>query len=193
MIREVTIGVDILYRRTSNRPRIEQLVAYANRVQWHTLMLGFNEEYMVDDSSHRAGLPSSFRALSPHPETTKTLEAIRLATLIYNDLVVFPLHPISGVRERLALTLASVNIQELGLSASLRLWILMMGAMGTFIPSATHAVFVDELRLLVTDTWGTERAMDWETCRTILRTYLWWDVGCDPVGHSISLEAFSQG
>ena len=171
--------------RASNK-----LVACANRVQWDTLMLGFNEEYMIDDSSHRAGLPSSYQALSPHPETTKILEAIRLATLIYNDLVIFPLHPISGVREKLAMTLASVDIEELGLSASLSLWMFMMGAMGTLIPSATHTLFVEKARLLVTDTWGKELAMGWDTCRAILRTYLWWDVGCDPVGHSVWLEAF---
>lgn len=136
----MTVGVDVFYRTKGKHPKVEVLVAGANVVQWQTLALG-SEQPKAQWQESQSLFPASSDPLAIAQAADTTLEAIRLATLIYNDLVIFPLSPISGVRHRLAAKLAEVYEFSLIFEVDFAFWILVMGGVGQSRGLPTSHIF----------------------------------------------------
>ncbi len=161
---EVTVAI-AWYQHSSSpnmdrgaRPCIGELVQVANSV--HHRILGLNAGSCVAD-------------------TKGPLEILRLATLIYSNLTIFPLGLPSGVPAMLASRLRSAceaedGCQEMIFPLHHRLWILMMGAIGALSEGSLLSWYTNRLSKLISFSCEDE----WDRCMNILRGFLWWDYVC---------------
>jgi hypothetical protein len=139
------------------------------------------------------------RAVGLLSRDSAVYEACRLATLIYSNLVIFPLPTGTGVQSRLATqmckTLRSCDVYSCWAEEPFKmLWLTMMGGI-----AATDGMDRLWYARKLTQIWSENlRAMipTWQACTEALETYLWWRHVCDEPGRLLwaimSGEADSQ-
>ncbi|EXJ79616.1 hypothetical protein A1O3_07895 [Capronia epimyces CBS 606.96] len=119
--------------------------------------------------------------------------ASRLATLIFSDMVIFPLPAAQGVKMRLAPMLQRTleACDRLGcwsLHAPVLLWALTLGAIAaSFQEGRTWYVSQLELHL------SLFHVKQWSTLESICSTFLWWNPVCGEPGQTLWDEIFPDG
>lgn len=106
-------------------------------------------------------------------------ESCRVAALIYDLSIIFPVPPVTGVVARLVAK-AKATLQMMRLEAMLGAgvkaitWVLFMaGAAAESMPERRW--FVEKLRLVLV----SESTYQWDTVREILNSYLWMSSAMD--------------
>ena len=167
---EVTIALDHHTRRGAGSPEMVDLVIARNSAQHQLLSLPLLEIGEEFDG-----------ALMTH--------ICRMATLIYSDMVLFPIPAIQKVKPALALRLKSLlldwNIEfPCRLRLKLLTWATTLGCIASIF-EPEHDWFLQQLNLHLT----MSRIQDWPSLRDLCSTFLWWSPVCDPPGRSIWSEA----
>jgi hypothetical protein len=173
---ELTAALDHLQRDENNPPTLADIVDARKYVQYRLISL-------PPDSLSQLSTPDDF-----------IYEAVRLASLIYSDLNVWPLPSSTGARPRLARQLCDClqsrhfsHSPDHILSADLLLWIAMMGAIassnGKSAATARHEKYFVEL--LTSD----DRALSWKALHAIMKRYLWCDFVVSPLGQNVWYRA----
>lgn len=157
LARDLTIALDQFHRGAEGRPSLPDLVDARNKAQ-HGLC-----------------------GLLPRPDIeTNTgsawYETIRLAGLIFADMVILPLPYKSGVKPRLSHQLRQVlevaNLVTAGNETGyhgLLTWAVSLGAIAATLTS-DRGWYVQKLRILIE---GVQ--MNWFSYKGLMRTFLWWD------------------
>ena len=136
-IREATVAVDRHHLTSDSgcqpNPQLGDLVMFAISVHYRILCLAHSTPD-TNASPATIGTDSDSPESLPLPLTAKgTLELLRLATLLYSDLVIFPLGLASRVRFKLCSALRSLYITSdyRIYSPEFEMWILAIGAIGS--------------------------------------------------------------
>ena len=167
---DVTVAFDHYYRGGVDPPKLTNITVSRNSTQHDLLSL---PHLPTDNSS----------------EDNCIYEVCRIAALIFSDMVLFPLPPSTGTREKLAHSL----MRPLGccrlLSSwerypSLLLWATILGGIAVKEPQK-RTWFMRQLSNAVIK--QTESA--WPLVKNILSTFLWWHVVCDQRGADFWNEA----
>lgn len=185
--RAITDALDgyIHRRQMSSLPQTWQTDALIPIIHWRNAI-----HHKLVSLPRAIGLPSRDSVL---------YEACRLATLIYSNLVIFPLPACSGVQSRLAVqirrVLDSCGVYSCWVEEPLTmLWLTTMGGI-----AATDEVdrlwHVGRLRLICFEILQGS-IPTWQACTEVLETYLWWHHVCDEPGRllwaKMPVEAESQ-
>jgi len=117
-------------------------------------------------------------------------QACRLATLIFSDMVLFPLPSAQGVKPRLAPMLQRVleTCVQLGyweLNSQVLLWSLVLGAIAaSFTPVRIWYVakFMQQLEVM--------QIGQWSMLESVLTRFLWWKPVCSEPGRKLWDEIF---
>lgn len=101
-------------------------------------------------------------------------ESCRVAALIYDLSIIFPVPPSTGVVAKLVVmsqsTLETTRLEfMLGACARICIWLLFMAGSAAESMSEERAWFVGRLRMVLV----SEAIYDWVTVREILNSYLW--------------------
>ena len=158
-LREVTVAVDMHHRSNGTPSKLGPLVSVANSVHWRLLALG-------DAGSSSTTKPSTLA------------QAIRLSALIYSDFVVFPVNPVSRIRDKLSEALHNLLQGCYVLDTDLLLWLLVMGGIGSRYKPSLRTLYVETVQGLA----GRIRIRNIkrpEYLLEVLRGFLWWDVVMD--------------
>ena len=117
--------------------------------------------------------------MASSPLAIQTLEIMRLTTLIYSDLVIFPLGFVSGVRFMLARSLHAILRRPstyLISEPNLEMWVLFMGAIACLpdqLSSPPGAWLVEKLKNMIGFICGKVDPKG--TFLRIMEGFLWWD------------------
>ena len=158
-MRDITVGLDHYQRGGTDSPELMQIAMARNFAQHDLLSL-----------PHLSSVISS--------QENCIYEVCRLASLIFSDMVLWPLPAATKVRERLALNLMSaLGACRLLLSwasyPSLLLWATVLGGIVAG-RTARRNWFFRQL-----DNGVIKRTMNaWSVVKGILSTFLWWDFVC---------------
>jgi hypothetical protein len=192
-IRDVTVAIDRFYGTGGQTPVVGKLINCTNYVQYRLLALE-HHDYQKRSDQGRVAVESV--AVIPVPKlAVSALRMIQLPTLIYTDLVIFPLAYASGHRYNVARELYSklstFDGRYLG-DSSLHLWICSMAyiallpyhtttEMGTDLKGRLREV----LEVVVPEHTGHEEdgraevGERYERYIQLMEGWLWWDVVCD--------------
>jgi hypothetical protein len=190
-IRDVTIAIDHFHITEGQTPVMGKLIDCTNYVQYRLLALEHHDYEKKSDLASTAG-----RSVASIPRAAASaLRIIQLATLIYTDLVVFPLAYASGHRYNVARELhGKLDTLEgwyLG-DASLHLWVCSMAYIA-LLPYHTSTEMGRNLK------WGIGEVLNvalqegaayradgdgeveerYERYLQLMKTWLWWDIVCD--------------
>lgn len=168
---EVTVALDHYARGGPTAPDMVDLVEARNAAQ-HRLLCQNTPEATLRGGDHAA------------------VQTCRLATLVYNDMVIFPMRPIQGVKPRLASLLKAAlekcaNICVWDSHAYLLLWATSLGAIAaTFTPDRPWYVqqLIKQTQVLGIDQWA---AMEF-----VLSKFLWWSPVCSEPGEELWNEMY---
>lgn len=168
---EVTAALDHYTRKGPTAPELVDLIEARNSTQ-HRLL---------------CQMPAPFDLTDP---TTVVLQATRLATLIFSDMVIFPLPTVQGVKPRLALLLqqtleACTLLGCWELHGQLLIWALTLGAIGASFTSE-RVWYIDQLLRHV----STFQIQEWSTLEAICSRFLWWKPVCSEPGSRVWEEVF---
>ena len=168
---EVTVALDHYDRGGQNAPEAFDLVEARNSTQ-HRLLSQISPQLDLRDAE-------------------KCIHhGCRLATLIFSDMVLFPLPPTQRLKPRLALLLhqaleAGKLLSGWELHAQIYVWMLTLGAIAaSFTPERTW--YMDQLMELI-ETLGIQ---DWSTIESICCRFLWWKPVCNEPGQRLWDEMF---
>ncbi len=159
-MRDITVGLDHYHRGGPDAPELMQIAMARNFAQHDLLSL-----------PHLSSVISS--------EENCIYEVCRLASLIFSDMVLWPLPAATGVRERLAQYLMSALCACRLLSSwmkypSLLLWATVLGGIAAW-ETAGQQWFFRQLDYAV-----IKRTISaWPVVKSILETFLWWDYVCE--------------
>lgn len=118
------------------------------------------------------------------------LQATRLATLIYGDMVVIPLPPTQRVKARLSSMLFDIlqACEELccwDLHGQVLLWALTLGAIAaSYMPA--RDLYVQQLR----NHASALQVKDWPALENICLKHLWWKPVCSPAGQKLWCDVY---
>lgn len=140
---------------------------------------------------------SQHRFLSQMPEQldlsdadSRVLHASRLATLIFSDMVIFPLPPTQGVKSRLAPVLQeALETCDLlccwDLHSQLLLWVLTLGAIAATFTD-TRSWYLDQLMYHL----SALQIQEWPALEEICFRFLWWEPVCGEPGRLLWEDMF---
>ena len=156
---EVTVALDHHVRGGPTAPELVDLMAVRNCTQ-HRMLSQF--ENQLDLSS---------------PEFC-VHHTVRLATLIFSEMVIFCLPPPQGVKPRLALmlrqTLETCHLLRCwDLHSQVLLWALTLGAISSNFTS-NRAWYIDQLLQQT----SIMQIQDWYILETVCSRFLWWKPVC---------------
>lgn len=214
-IRDVTIAIDCFLRTDGVTPVVWEVIELGNWVQYHLLCLEHHsydrrsrwqkhhqhQHQHQDQATPKRNLSFNLNPNIPPTNGTSAspLRILQLASLVYSDLVIFPLAFASGMRYKLARTLHRSlkhlpNADEEYYDGAvyflddtkLELWVLSMGYIAC-LPHASSSVavyFKSRLREILDvvvpvapdEEGGHSR---YERYLDIMRGWLWWDVVLD--------------
>ena len=156
---EVTVALDHHQRSGRLHPRLKDVVISANSVH-HAL----------------CSLPSA-RLLDTRSNNDDIYELCRLATLIYSDMVLFPLPSCTGVKPRLADSIRTLLESRMTewlpetKDSAMMLWAIFLGTIAaTFSHHRTW--FVSKLATL---TAKIVIPLDFSCFKSMMESFLWWD------------------
>ena len=119
-------------------------------------------------------------------------DVVRLAALIYSDLVLFPIPDSGGIKPRLAYDLRKAlelldtrDIAHDQDESEIILWCTTMGAMAAY-GSVHQECFVEKLTVALRN---DERLQDWILFQTLMSQYLWWEYVLQPRCRDVWREA----
>lgn len=170
---ELTVALDHNQRGGQHAPRLSDIVSVRTATQHRLLSL-------TPPSSE---LPSSDECI---------YNVTRLATLIYSDMVLFPLPPASTIKPRLAEILRRAldccTLQSCwGLHPSLMLWAVVLG--GIAASSIPYRYWYTRRLYSLSTELGLHC---WEAAKQTLSSFLWWDYVCDPPAKKLWYESHRQ-
>jgi hypothetical protein len=156
---EITVALDHHVRGGPTAPELVDLLEVRNCTQ-HRLL---------------SQLPNSLDLTNPE---LCVHHAVRLATLIFSDMVIFPLPPPQGLKPKLALmlrqTLETCHLLRCWeLHNQVLLWALTLGAIAASY-TAQRAWYIDQL-LQETSVMQIE---DWFVLESMCSRFLWWKPIC---------------
>lgn len=163
-VTEVILALDQYTRRTPQAPDMIDILPLRNAVQHQLLSLDLMS--MDDDVEDRA-----------------VAEVCRIATLIFSDMVIFPLPAIQGLKPVLAMRLKalleSLSLERLP-NPDHRKTLAWATALGSIASSFTkdHGWFLQQLKIHL----SALMLQDWDELRSLCLTFLWWPPVCDPPG-----------
>ena len=148
--------MDLYHRRAASAPKLWELTKVRNAIQ-HAL----------------CSLDPPTGLLPTHEDLL--YDIVRLATLIYSDLVLFPLGECVllrlayDLRKALELLSTGDGLQS-RTQKELVLWCIAMGAMGSY-GNVHQEWYVEQFSRAVRE---DERLSDWSLFQTLMSHYLWW-------------------
>ena len=185
---EATVALDHYHRMGPSQTVFADLIDLRNQAQDLVLRVPKMADALTTTHKHRAF----------NPTEALVQENVRLALLVYNNLVLYPLHPVSGLADRLArqlkMTLESTQRLCPGLwtlHPNLLLWMLLLG--GISIENVElrdeKAWFRTELDKLILKMFGSKASFqDIEPC---LGEFLWLGWILNEESRKFCLEAVS--
>ncbi|KIX06546.1 uncharacterized protein Z518_04522 [Rhinocladiella mackenziei CBS 650.93] len=168
---EVTTALDHYYRGGPTAPELIDLIEARNSSQ-HRLLSQIPAELDLSDLE-----------MCLH-------QAIRLAALIFSDMVLFPLPEAQQVKQRLAPMLrqtleACRFLQSWELNAQVLVWALVLGGIATSFSNG-QVWFIDQLLQQL----SALQVLEWSTLESICSKFLWWKPVCSEPGQRLWKEMF---
>ena len=164
---QATLALEDYCEVDNSMEALAELLDLRNKAQWLALRVRkapWDPDTSVDEVSE---------------ENSRIYEIVRIAVLIYNNLVLYPLPPVSGVDTRLALSLKSeleIALEDQPsiwkLYPKLLLWGFMLGGISDNKDSEREW-FKEHFRKLTTSTFAVFR--QWSQIERCLTSYLWLD------------------
>ena len=195
---ELTIALDHFVRNTPGAPDLPSLVHARNHLQHQLLCFWPTTPLDLDLASSPFEHDKGSTAAGPQPGGFYGLpRAIHLATLIYSDMVLFPLPDQKAMQARLAEQLrATLTACDLVASfstgtlhrnnsnnAPLDLWLAALGALGSGaaldVETEDTKWWIERLRRLRFHL-GVPVDAGFAEVKPILQKFLWWEYVCDP-------------
>lgn len=160
---EVVVALELREQRAMRAPHLSDIVPIRNAAQ-HSLL-----SFDIEHAEHGTG-------------QNLLLCIVRLATLIFSDMVVCPLPATQRVKPRNAHLLRSTleeahEHRAMEANAELYLWASMMGSIGA-LDSPDQSWYVCLQRRLVTACG----VADWTAMESVCSKFLWWPRVCDKPG-----------
>lgn len=205
IIRDVTVAIDLHKRTGGDRPSLGELVDFANSVHWKILCLGKHKDPKIRVSGSTADIRMEANSVSTEQGMKEmiwrqTLEPVRLAALIYSNLVIFPVAHSAGVGRNLAQLLRQlyesdqVRIYE----TQLEMWVLAMGCVASW-GTADRSWFVEKLKVHTMTIFVMDESCDFDPLEmeqhdflNLMRGFLWWEPVCFVPMREVWEEAFEK-
>ncbi|KAJ9608367.1 hypothetical protein H2200_007355 [Cladophialophora chaetospira] len=182
-LQNVTIAVERLVNPQETELDIGDVISYANLTHYRTLKL-FNQEPSLSINLPALPVPSLEppQATSAGTNSAPFLEILRLTTLIYSNLVIFPLAVASGVRFTLA-----TRIQRLLWKPEFRrlqdpyldFWVVAMACIACLphkLGTPEAVLLLQRLENLTKVSYAGKDGL--QTFIEIMKGHLWWDHVC---------------
>ena len=188
-LRDVTVAVDMHHRTKGQQPQLNHLVDFANSVHWRALSLC---DRKFESPGNCSCTPADTSAENDQNEdhvmmstiVKQTLQPVRLAVLIFSNLVIFPITFSAGVGTNLASSLRDLyeNHQVRVFETDLEMWVLAMGCLASW-GTNDRAWFLTNLKQM-TDTLCSVKSEDGGAGASlpvfleVMRGFLWWEHVC---------------
>ena len=181
-VRLITIGYDMYLSQQPDAPSLVKIL-WARNSATHDL-LSLDNRFIPDDSQEQSNIdPQELQAL---------YSLVRLSTLAYTLLVLFPMPRVAGLHANLSKQIRSALkvCAVMGFwdeNPSLLLWATMMGGSVADKGEPVRGWFMD---VLTTHSPIRCRPASWPAVRDMITRFLWFDgPECEGVGREVWMEA----
>ncbi|RMZ77562.1 hypothetical protein DV737_g4294, partial [Chaetothyriales sp. CBS 132003] len=173
-LRQVTVAIDMHHRSLGQAPPLGKLADLANYVHWSILSLRDASEPAIRTDATDA-TEVGMRAIA-----RQTLEPVRLAILVFSNLLIFPVSISAGVAAYLASSLRDLyeHNQVRIFEPEFEAWILAMGYIASWGTNDRLWFLVRLKRMIdsLSRSRGEEPSL--EAWLDIMRGFLWWEHVC---------------